>query len=559
MASNFSNQAFRNGVSNSNAPNNPPDTVTPHNGRPDSQAATTTFYITGFSDSPSPRASSTSPARSSVSSPSGTNGEEDPALIPQQISQFSELSQLTNNSTNSNDSDEIEVLDNPVDAQNESDPKYDLLPEESIPEFIKINGKKSNPNKEEHKKLSTEWLKQFGMKDVVLSKDGNSIHSIGKLPFKKHVKSFMLRGFIRHCDYEIKANQDTMSHYINMVIYIAKNGSLRGSAYAQAAVTRASSSSSPTTRPKFLTKRGTIYRLINVITSEEGRELVAQTCRNKTRSDLDSKSSHSSLWTGLSHMYMSTDDIGLNTLALTGDWYLNYFTHEEFGIPGTEFDELSGDQFMTLHKYVVAHYRIATNNKKKSGHHKEFNDFVKKDKPWLRYLHVLKEAIGDRSFSDCLYSELPNSSKLSSMSEFVDLTDDTSVDTSVRSGKRKGRNSSPDSTDRRDRQLRTSCIMKRDASYSSMMKKNESFAKLSYEVSRNGMFQQIKTGSDSLISLSNSMREMKKLRGTTAFNQSDYDYMKYKKAACKGQIETACTTLKESYNYNIDIDSSDEE
>ena len=69
-------------------------------------------------------------------------------------------------------------------------------------------------------------------------------------------------------------------------------------------------------------------------------------------------------------------------------------------------------------------YQEARNNKNKSGSHQPFADYTSR-KPYLLYLHLQSAEIGDKAFSDCVYSAIPTEAAFSSSTSSSLSTDDT--------------------------------------------------------------------------------------------------------------------------------------
>ena len=72
----------------------------------------------------------------------------------------------------------------------------------------------------------------------------------------------------------------------------------------------------------------------------------------------------------------------------------------------------------------MAHYWEVCNNKNKSGSHQPFADYTSR-KPYLLYLHLRTAEIGDKAFSNCVYSALPSETAFSSSTSSSLSTDDT--------------------------------------------------------------------------------------------------------------------------------------
>ena len=101
-----------------------------------------------------------------------------------------------------------------------------------------------------------------------------------------------------------------------------------------------------------------------------------------------------------------------------------------------DFDELNPLEFKECLDFILAHYQEARNNKNKSGNHQPFADYTN-GKPYLLYLHLRSTEIGDKAFSDCVYSTLPLETSFSSSTSSSLSTDDTTPEKSPKSSSRR--------------------------------------------------------------------------------------------------------------------------
>ena len=97
-----------------------------------------------------------------------------------------------------------------------------------------------------------------------------------------------------------------------------------------------------------------------------------------------------------------------------------------------DFDQLNPLEFKECLDFILAHYWEARNNKNKSGNHQPFADYTS-GKPYLLYLHLWSTEIGDKAFSDCVYSTLPLETSFSSSTSSSLSTDDTTPEKSSKS------------------------------------------------------------------------------------------------------------------------------
>ena len=74
-------------------------------------------------------------------------------------------------------------------------------------------------------------------------------------------------------------------------------------------------------------------------------------------------------------------------------------------------DKLEAEDSKVPIEYIMAHYKVAMNNRVVSGQHKPFSDFVL-GKHWLHYLNIRLRVIGDAALNDCCYFELSDDVKI---------------------------------------------------------------------------------------------------------------------------------------------------
>ena len=139
-----------------------------------------------------------------------------------------------------------------------------------------------------------------------------------------------------------------------------------------------------------------------------------------SRATLDSGDKNMSLYEGMADLYKDMTDCNMidvvNQLQMIG-----------FGVDddaAIDFDQLNPLEFKECLDFILAHYQEACNNKNKSGNHQPFADYTSR-KPYLLYLHLQSTEIGDKAFSDCVYSTLPSETSFSSSTSSSLSTDDT--------------------------------------------------------------------------------------------------------------------------------------
>ena len=174
------------------------------------------------------------------------------------------------------------------------------------------------------------------------------------------------------------------------------------------------------TRPAALMKDGTLYWIINVLRSMEGRPLFLHTKRVMSHATLDSGEKNMSLYKGILDLYKDISEYNMIEVVDPSQM-VGYGVEDDTAI---DFDKLNLSEFKECLDFIMAHYRVARNNKNKSGSHQPFADYTSR-KLYLLYLHLCSTEIGDKAFSDCVYSALPSENAFSSSTSSSLLTDDT--------------------------------------------------------------------------------------------------------------------------------------
>ena len=147
---------------------------------------------------------------------------------------------------------------------------------------------------------------------------------------------------------------------------------------------------------------------------------------------LDSGDKNMSLYEGMADLYKDMMDNNMidviDQLQMIG-----------FGVDddtAIDFDQLNPLEFKECLDFILAHYQEAHNNKNKSGNHQPFADYTS-GKPYLLYLHLRSTEVGDKAFSDCVYSSLPSETSFSSSTSSSLSTDDTTPEKSSKSSNKR--------------------------------------------------------------------------------------------------------------------------
>ena len=139
------------------------------------------------------------------------------------------------------------------------------------------------------------------------------------------------------------------------------------------------------TKPKFVTKTGTIYRYINCKVSEKIRALATEINCTKTKDELDTRSP-SKFFLEVASMYNEANQKELNSLKIDGEdmhWFegkgvVNNF-EENFDINMTA--EVAKD----IDDYICFYYKKARKNYKLSGTNDDMMNFC--EKPFVYFYH----------------------------------------------------------------------------------------------------------------------------------------------------------------------------
>ena len=299
---------------------------------------------------------------------------------------------------------------------------------EEVPEYITTNKLPKGLTQRQVEQKRKEFICKYNFDDVVLTEDGNGVYSIGPLLYgKNQIRSSMMVSFLRKNNQKVGDVQNKKEYCRNMIVHITKvrrNGGLKKEDIKKSVQNKTGGVSSAITKPSFLTRDGTLFRVINVITSEEGRKLFIRTRQNFTRKQLDTGTfPYADVWTGIHVLYEDYERYGKLATAqncLTG-------TDVDPNSACLDTDKTTVIDLKQIVEYVMAHYKKARNNKNKSGHNKPFSNFVHK-KWWLLYLHYLLEEIRNRALSDTFYTELPkNVLATSDNPGGIDDSDDNSL------------------------------------------------------------------------------------------------------------------------------------
>ena len=159
-----------------------------------------------------------------------------------------------------------------------------------------------------------------------------------------------------------------------------------------------------------------------------GRPLFLNTKWVMSHATLDSGDKNMSLYKGMADLYKDMTEY--NMIDVVDQSQMVGFGVEDDA--AIDFNQLNPLELKECLEFILVHYQEACNNKNKSGNHQPFADYTS-GKPYLLYLHLQSTEIGDKAFSDCVYSTLPSETSFSSSTLSSLSTDDTTPEKSLKS------------------------------------------------------------------------------------------------------------------------------
>lgn len=256
---------------------------------------------------------------------------------------------------------------------------------------------------EAKRKRQEEWIKKQKMEHIIFNDEMSTIVSIAGVELS-NILSSCLKSFARANNVQIPATHTKKNQYIECIIAHHKNSSLRNK--ISSAIDKESiSSKTKTKRPPAASSDNSIYRAILTITHSDNRTLYLNTLSQLSRQELDSTKEKSE-WKVLTDFYNSNDEY-LNTVTdnETGDY--TFYNNHILPDP-SDFDRLNTTDFQSLVGFINKQYKIARQNKNKSGQNAPFANFINK-RGWLLFYHEMLCEIGDKDLCSAAYSELDDS------------------------------------------------------------------------------------------------------------------------------------------------------
>ena len=264
-----------------------------------------------------------------------------------------------------------------------------------VPE--QVPGKKRDAARNKRDASVLEKLKTSSVEDIVLDETKTQILSIAGVDYSSLPAKVRLH-FCREMGIRVP-NKKWKKEDITELILNHVSGRVLKEIVKQPIKKK---SKAAKTRPAALMKDGTLYCIINVICSTAGRPLFLNNKRVMSCATLDSGEKNMLLYEGMTDLYKDMTEF--NMIDVVDESQMVGFGVEDDA--AIDFDELNPLEFKECLDFILAHYREARNNKNKSGNHQPFADYTN-GKPYLLYLHLRSTEIGDKAFSDCVYSTLP--------------------------------------------------------------------------------------------------------------------------------------------------------
>jgi len=161
-------------------------------------------------------------------------------------------------------------------------------------------------------------------------------------------------------------------------------------------------------RPSTLQRDGSLFRIINVIMSDEGKKHYFQSQQPYDRNALDSHHAYLEEYKALHSIYNS-EDVSLGSVAKSLYPSFNeHFGNEYEDDQGILYDQLTVEELERGINFVNRMYHEKRNKNERSGQHEDFHMYIG-TLGWLLYYHERMASVGDTDFSNIAYAELDDS------------------------------------------------------------------------------------------------------------------------------------------------------
>ncbi len=256
----------------------------------------------------------------------------------------------------------------------------------------------------------SEWIKNVTQDSIILTKDNNSIQTIGNKQIST-INCNLLTKIARKFHGVIPNNKRKKEDILNIIVNTVLSKDFT-TGDIDTSKTPKRNTNKNRTRPLTVQTDNTFYRIINTITCEEGRIHFMKTREQSTRIQLDAVDGHISLWEQLHQLFLSDED-DINKINNASE-LVSYNVKID---SANNFDSLSSADFRLATCHLMHLYRKSRNKYTQSGSHSHYSDFIE-GKGFLLYLHNSLLRIGNTNLNNCCYPALSEEAKLTSSNSY---------------------------------------------------------------------------------------------------------------------------------------------
>ena len=229
-----------------------------------------------------------------------------------------------------------------------------------MPDYL-FNKKNDSLSKSEKDKLRSNYICQYDIDDVVIDKGKNTVVSIGDLDVSI-ITSKMVSDFVKlKLGHAIPTDQRAVKKVFDILYTIKASGSTMNFL-----IKKQEAYMKKRFRPSILKNDGTLFRVVNVITSERGRSSFIATRKDFDRVDIDSNQMpHHDYWVHMLSLYndiISFEFNNLTNFAVTDNSFFKYSLQSDENDP-KKFDELTLEEFKSVVDYIISKYKTTRQKK----------------------------------------------------------------------------------------------------------------------------------------------------------------------------------------------------
>ena len=418
-------------------------------------------------------------------------------------SMFTSPKPMNNNNTDIAYQHSITIL--PTEETSEKQPRKRRTLEE-LPTYLWNN--KDLKGKEKQKKQH-EWISKLNHTHVELTDDKKEIAFIDDLPFS-YVTLKMLKILCKPYSFpssiDGKRDKNTLVTALVNAIKSDKMKDLMKKNLKEKLneSSKNKTNTKSTTKPNVISKEGTLFRVINVITSVPGREFFQRTRKAYDRVDLDSnKIPHFDHYDNLLRLYLDVRHTEFDSLHASvmdiDNSFLNHVMNLSTYNP-KDYDVLTPEDMKNIVEYIVSNYHNTRVKKNRSGQNKKFHNFIQ-GKIWLLYLHRILKSLGNRDLLNCCFVELNSEAMVTSsdMDNIGKYSNDRK--------KRKGSDSQEE--EHKEKKLMTEMAEAKMNSISAFMKKTKTTEKIFLNRRLSEVYDLLSSYKSDLNNLRSSLRNIK--------------------------------------------------